>query len=220
MTTYWNEEYQQAKRIKRTGALLESPFKELAEWIAAEYGVRVLNLLYDVVAPNDVPRLRVTLEMEEEALRFQHGPWGVNREEDQKRVQEGFLSILKRQGDPRYTAEGLFVVFDSFERVARFEANESVTADDLKRLKAKLDDPDLWEISRLFDRVTFFFYTDAQARQHEAAGLRDSYAREYARLVEPYDEFSYLRRRAVSAYFDSKENFDTNYEGNWYYYYK
>jgi hypothetical protein len=220
MITPSDEDYQQTKRLKRTGAPLESPFKETADWIAAEYGVRVLNVLYDIVAPNDIPRLSVILEMQEEALKFQHGEFGGFNKEDQKRVQERFESILNRQGDRRYTAEGLFVVFASFERVARIEANESVTGDDLKQLKAKLGNPDLWEISRLFDSVTFFFYTDAQAKLHEAAGLRDAYAREYARLVLPHDEFGYIRRRAVPAYFDSKGNFDTNYEGNWYYYYK
>lgn len=32
--------------------------------------------------------------------------------------------------------------------------------------------------------------------------------------------FGYLRKRGVSVCFDSKENFDTNYQSNWYYYYK
>jgi hypothetical protein len=114
----------------------------------------------------------------------------------------------------------MFVVFAAFEHVARMEANESVTKNDLDQFKAKLNNQDLWEISRLSDTVTFFFYTDAQVKHYEAAGLRDAYAREYARLIEPHDEFGYFRRRGVLAYFDSKENFDSNYESNWYYYYK
>jgi len=87
-------------------------------------------------------------------------------------------------------------------------------------LKAKLANPDLWEISRCFDSVTFFFYTDAQVKRYEAEGFREKYSREYSLLIEPYDEFGYLRKRGVSASFDSKENFDTNYQSNWYYYYK
>jgi hypothetical protein len=50
--------------------------------------------------------------------------------------------------------------------------------------------------------------------------MRKVYAEEYARLVEPYDEFGYLKQAGIAVYFDSKENFDTNYESNWYYYYK
>lgn len=215
-----DEDYQQTKLLKKSGAALESPFRETADWVAAEYGVRVLNVLYDTVAPNDVPRLSVILETREEALRFQHGAFGGYKKEDQKRIQERFGAFLDRQGDRRFRAEGLFVIFAAFEPVARMEANESVTASDLEQLKARLNNPDLWEISRLFDRVTFFFYTDAQAKHYEAAGLRETYAREYTGLVLPHDEFGYIRRRAVPAYFDSKENFDTNYQSDWYYYYK
>ena len=74
--------------------------------------------------------------------------------------------------------------------------------------------------TRLFDGVTFFFYTDAQAATAEVKGLRQHYAAEYARLVASFDEFGYLARGGVLVSFDSKENFDTNYQSNWFYYYK
>jgi hypothetical protein len=153
-------------------------------------------------------------------LKFQDGASGDFNKIDQKRVQERFETILTEQGDHRFNVGGLFVVFAAFERVARMEANESVTKEELHWLKLKLNNKDLWEISRLFDTVTFFFYTDAQVRKYEAAGLRDLYAQEYARLLQAYDEFGYFQKRGVSVYFDSKENFDTNYQSNWYYYYK
>ena len=57
-------------------------------------------------------------------------------------------------------------------------------------------------------------------KEYEAAGLRSAYDQEYTQLVQPHDEFGYLRKRGVSVSFDSKENFDTNYQSNWYYYYK
>jgi hypothetical protein len=215
-----DEDYQQTKRLRKSGAPLESPFKELAGWIAAEYRVRVLNVVYDTVDPNDRPRLSVILEMQEDAMKFQHGEFGNFNKTDQKRVQEHFKTILNEQRNQGFNVEGLFVIFAAFERVARIEANERVTENELKQLKVKLNNKDLWEISRLFDSVTFFFHTEAQVKHYEAAGLREAYAREYARLVQPHDEFGYLRRRGVLAYFDSKENFDTNYQSNWYYYYK
>lgn len=220
MITPLDEDYQQTKRLKKSGAPLESPFKELAGWISAEYRVCVLNVVYDTVDPDDIPRLSVILETQEDAMKFQHSAPGGFNKVDQQRVRECFETILNKQDDRRFNVEGLFVVFESFERVARIEANESVTQNELDQLKAKLNNKDLWEISRLFDTVTFFFYTDAQVRHYEAAGLREAYAREYARLVQPHDEFGYLQRRGVLAYFDSKENFDTNYQSNWYYYYK
>ena len=212
--------YQQTKRLKRSGAPLESPFREMAEWIGAEFQVRVLNVVYDFDDSYDRPRLSVILDTQQDAMKLEDGAFGAFSKLAQKRIQEHFEVILAKQGDRRFNVEGMFVVFFAFEPVARMEANESVTKSDLDQLKAKLNNEDLWEISRFSDTVTFFFCTDAQMKHYEAAGLRDAYAREYARLVEPHDEFGYFRRRGVLAYFDSKENFDTNYESNWYFYYK
>lgn len=215
-----DEDYQQTKRIKRTGVSLGSPFKELAEWIGANYDVQVLNILYDIVDPGNRPRLSVILETEEDALKFRGGTFGNFHQIDQKRVRERFETILSEQRGHRFNVEWLFVIFVAFEPVARMEANESVTEEEIRRLKARLANKDLWEISRCFDSVTFFFYKDAQVKQYEAAGLKNTYAQEYSRLVEPYDEFGYLKKRGVSVGFDSKENFDTNFQSNWYYYYK
>ena len=186
MITPRDEDYQQTKRLKKTGAPLKSPFKELADWIGTNYGVRVLNVVYDTVIPDNRPRLSVILERQEDALKFRKGALGNFNRIDQKRVQERFESILLERRD----------------------------------LKAKLANKDFWEISRCFDSVTFFFYTDAQVKQYETAGLREACAREYSHLVQPYDEFGYFERRGVAVYFDSKENFDTNYQSNWHYYYK
>ena len=41
-----DEDYQQTKLIKQTGSPPKSPFREIAEWIAANYGVPVLNVVY------------------------------------------------------------------------------------------------------------------------------------------------------------------------------
>jgi len=220
MITPRDEDYKQTKRLKITGFPLESPFKELADWVSAKYRVHVLNVVYDTVMPDNRPRLSVVLETEEDALKFRNGALGNLNKIDPKRVQERFESILSEQGDLRFKLERLFVIFVAFEPVARVEANESVREEEIRRLKAKLANEHLWEISRCFDSVTFFFYTDAQVKQYEAAGLRAAYGQEYSRLVQPHDEFGYLQKRGVSVSFDSKENFDTNYQSNWYYYYK
>lgn len=220
MITPGDDDYRHTKRLKRTGAPLEYPFKELADWIGPEYGVHVLNIIYDTVPPGSRPRLSVVLETEEDALKFRDGALGNFNTIDQQRVREHFERILSKQPDLRLKLDGLLVIFVAFEPVARVEANESVTKEELHCLKAKLANEDLWEISRCFDSVTFFFYTDAQVKKYEAAGLRSAYDQEYSRLVEPHDEFGYLGKRGILVSFDSKENFEKNYQSNWYYYYK
>jgi hypothetical protein len=214
-----DQDYQQTKRLKKNGIPLESPFRELAAWVSADYGVHVLNVVYDTIQPDHRPRLSVVLESHEDAQKFRVPPGNFN-EEDQKRVSERFEIILSRQSDLRFKIERLLVIFVAFEPVARIEANECVTKKEIHRLKARLANEDLWEISTCFDQVTFFFYTDAQVKRYEASGLRDLYSKEYSCLVRPYDEFGYLQKRGISVNFDSKQNFDTNYKSNWFYYYR
>ncbi len=214
-----DEDYQQTKRIKKTGAPLLPPFKELADWVSMTYGVHVLNLFYDKIKPDDRPRLNVILETQEDALKFRDGPVGNFHTNDQKQVLEQFKVILLQKNDTRFTVERMFVIFTAFEPVARVEANHSVTKTEINQLKVKLTNQDLWEISICFDRVTFFFYTDAQVQKYEADGLKNLYGEEYSSIVQRYDEFGYLQKCGVSVHFDSKQNFDTNYKSNWYYYY-
>jgi hypothetical protein len=48
-----DEDYKQTKRIKKTGIPFLSPFKELADWVSANYSVHVLNVVYDKIKPDD-----------------------------------------------------------------------------------------------------------------------------------------------------------------------
>lgn len=42
----------------------------------------------------------------------------------------------------------------------------------------------------------------------------------YFAILKPHDEFDYLVQESFTVAFDSKQNFDNNYQGNWFYYYK
>ena len=55
-------------------------------------------------------------------------------------------------------------------------------------------------------------------RKWAGDGCRDTYADLYFALLQQRDEFGYLRRSRFAVEFDSKENFDSNYASNWFYY--
>jgi hypothetical protein len=223
MVTPQDKDYQQTKWIKQTGIPLIWPFDELADWITTNYSLPPLNLFYDtiIVGHRERPRLMVIFETPEDAAKFREPErFGNFKKEDQRRVREKFGSLITARGDPRFSAEGLIVPFVAFEPVAIVEAVESVTKEQLEQLRADLANDDLWQISRLFNSVTFLFFTDAQAAEYESEGLKAPYSERFLRLVEPHDEFGYIKKRGISVRFDSKENFDKNYQGNWFYYYK
>jgi len=211
-------DYKQTKQLKISGGPLPSPYRELADWIKVHYEVQVLNLFLDTIEPNSRPRLNVILEWAADGQKFRQKNSPNFDKDAQRAVQQQFASLTQKMELQTADVSRLLVIFSAFESVARIEANQRVTDRDITNLKADLADPELWKIRTCFDGVTFFLHTDAQLKVHQDKGVRDLYIREYSRLTEKYDEFGYLRTRGISVSLDSKENFDTNFQGNWFYY--
>ncbi|WP_298864024.1 hypothetical protein [uncultured Gimesia sp.] len=219
MITAYDKEYKATKRIKQGKTSLESPFDELAEWISATWDVVVLNVVYDHAdGLLRAPRIQVILEYQDHAQKFSKG-FNFDKKK-QKAIAKKFIEIIKKQPEHGYDITGLFVVFSAFDQIAKEEADEQISDLEIEALKAQIANADLWEISRCFGGVTFMFYTDKQVAKYEQNGKKELYARKYFSILKRYDEFSYCSFADFDIQFDSKENFDKNYESNWYYYYK
>lgn len=217
MVTCSDPAYQATRQIKAGRASLAPPFAELAAWIAARWHVTVLNVLYDQVELlHGRPRLQVIFEHSRERRTFLDGPnFDATK---QRAIAERFAQLVTDHTPARFSLDGLFVVFAAFAPLARVEADERITERDVQNLQRRLADEELWTIHRCFGLVTFMFYTHAQARSHEEAGLRDAYSDMYFDMLRSHDEFGYLSRPRFSVKFDSKENFDENYQGSWFFY--
>ena len=218
MITSSDGEYKATKRIKQGKKRVHAPFGELAQWIDTEWKVTVLNVIYDRANALRAPRLQVILEHEAHARKFHRG---VNFDKDkQSAIAARFLEIIGRDNAHAFDVDGLFVVFSAFSPLAREEADSQISVDEVQALKARIGNPDIWEISRCFGHVTFFFFTDDQVKHYEAEGKKKEYAKMYFGLLKPHDEFGYLREEDFNVDFDSKQNFDEKYESNWFYYYR
>jgi hypothetical protein len=217
MITCADREYKATKRIKQGKRRLAAPFDELARWIAATWKVTVLNVIYNRATLVHKPRLQVILEFAKEERKFHRG---VNYDEQKQQAIAGkFLEIIAGT-EHAFDVEGLFVVFSAFAPLALEEADSQISQRQVAKLKRRLANPDLWKIDRFFGHATFFFYTDVQVQRYEAKGKKAEYARAYFQLLKPHDEFGYLKETVFRVDFDSKQNFDENYQSNWYYYYK
>jgi hypothetical protein len=218
MITPSDRDYKQTKLIKAGTKNLLPPFKELANWMAEQYrGVTVLNVYYDKITPGNRPRLSIIFERERDRQKFRTGSHGNYDPVAQAKVAAKFTDILADRRISKFNTDELFVIFSAFEPVARVEANWKVTRKQLSQLKRVLDNPAIWQIRPSWDHVVFLFYKDAQLRTSEDSD-RTLYADSYSKLLDQYDEFGYFREQPISVFFDSKENFDANYQGNWYYY--
>lgn len=217
---YLDIEYRDTKYIKRNNLKLNAPFQELSDWIESFYKVKVLNIIYDLMRYDKRHSiLKVILEKEEDRNTFRDKELHLNfSEEKQKNISDKFSQIVKRDNLTKYQYEKLYVGFSAFEPTAQEDANEKVKDSEIENLKSKLADDRLWQIRRMFGSVTFFFYTDKQMEEAKTQGLLVTYSKEYLNLIKQYDEFGYLNEANFSVIFDSQENFETNYQGNWFYY--
>lgn len=217
-----DEDYIETKRIKLGERELSPIFSELAKWIAEHYsGVTVLNVRYDKVEGRSKslrPRLNVIFEWENDEKRF-YSQDGMNYDPNQQAaIAAKFRSILRASRSSDFETTDLLVVYSAFERVARTEANWSVTNEQLAGLNRTLDHLGIWTVRPSWDAVTFFFYSDAQLKASVGAPVRSECSGAYARELSRFDEFGYFRVRPIETRFDSKENFDKVYHGNWFNY--
>jgi len=230
-----DKDYKDTKLIKQEKANLKVEFNELADWIKATYGVRPLNIIYDKIEYSGTPRLQVCFELYADLLKFtdstgifpDRAKQGTIKQKfiqfsrAQVRFQSkfSFIRLLTNQFSANKT-KNLHVIFTSFEAIARQEANENIQRSRIDQLKEDVADKHLWKIMNVFGGVTFFLYTDDQVNQYEQNGIKESWSKLYFKLLKEYDDFDYYKWEDFSIRLDSKENFDSNYESNWYYYYK
>src|SRR5262245_17484336 len=217
MVTCYDPDYKATRLLKQGKAALEKPFAELAAWLASRWQVVVLNVIYSEPASlHGRGRLLVVFEHSRELRQF-YDRFNFDRLKQQA-IGWQFAEIVNRQTPTRYKTERLFVAFSAFAPLAREAADSHITDAEVRALQERIANPDLWTIHRCFGRVTFMFYTDEQAKVHAGRGFHEAYADLYFELLKPHDEFDYLRRSRFTAAFDSKETFDTRYEGSWFYY--
>jgi len=220
MITPRDKDYKDTKLIKQGKKKLVSPFKELAEWISMTFEVNVLNVYYDRTERDNRPIINVIFEYKLDERRFLAGDFGNYDPSKRKAITDKFKEFVEHE-NLLYDTKNISVIFSSFNPIAMDEANGRIPEEKIQELKIKINNRDLWEITRRFSFVTFFFYTDKQVEENLKIGMREKLSEEYYKVLKLYDEFGYFKSMSSSlAYMDSKENFDNNYQSNWYYYYK
>lgn len=218
---YYDPDYQETKRIMLGEESMKAEFRPLADWVDKTFGVKTINIVYDTIEEGTRPRLELCFEFEREKNDF------LNREYlnydglKQKDIAFKFAQTIEAQGlQDQYPSDNIWIIYGGFEPIARMEANSAIPQEYIDQLKKELDSEDLWEISRAFSGVTFFLYTDKQLKEYENSEMRKQWTDKYFEVLETYNQFGYWKRETFNIYLDSKENFDTNYASNWYYYYK
>jgi hypothetical protein len=215
-----DKSYQQTKRVKQRKAHMSPDFAPLAQWIDNKYGAKAINILHDTINDGEIPRLQICFEFEREEAIFLNGNKSMDSSKQQAIAQE-FTRMADMAKLP-YRTRDLWVTYSAFEPIAKAEAMSKVPNEKIKQLQGSLQDENLWLImaTSLGPRPGFFLYTDEQVKAYKESESVDKWTDLFYALLKDYDQFGYIQREGFEIYLDSKENFDTNYQGNWYYYFK
>lgn len=218
MVSYTDKEYIESKAIKKGNKKLESPFSDLANWINDNFGVKPLNIVYDILEHNKQPRLQVIFERYKDNISFKAENGLFPNPDRQLIIQNAFSDLIHNHRE--FTADNLYVIFSSFEPIAEEEANGKINNQKLDKLKEDLKEHQIWEIKKNFSTGIFFFFNNEQLKKNDNNETKNKFKSEYLKLIKECDEFGYINDLNFSIKLDSKENFDKNYQSNWFYYFK
>ena len=207
----------------------------LAEWISQAYKVNVLNIIYTILDHGERARLQICVEFESEVRKLKRGKFYNNDEEIENAIVQKFRELMLEQGitapkdrrrtsvsapEKTYMTKRVFTYYSAFAPVAQDETVERIPEEQIEELRKTIADKELWKIARFGTRITFFFYTDEQWKKYKTSDIPKEWSDMLFNLIKQYDEFDYFKRTKFRIYLDSRENFDTEYEGNWFYYYR
>ena len=207
--------YQETKQIMLGNASIKQEFRPLIDWINEVYGVKPINIIYEYVDVVKRPRLEICFEFDNEISLFMKNKLFFDDNKGNA-ILDKFRQLLQE----KYDTENMFVIFGNFSKVAKEDINNSIAKSELEKLKNELNDSNLWAIDKCFSIVTFFLFTNTQVQEYKNSDILNEWKDRYFNLLKKYDVFGYFRKEEFSILLDSKENFDTKYKSNWFYYYR
>jgi len=218
MITPSDKEYRRAKQIKKGEKSITPPYSELADWIRSKYSVKVLNVSYCKIEPDNRPRLSIDLETERDRQVFERSRFCVDSKKSSAVISK--FKEIAENACLDLSFQNIFAIFSAFEPIARIEANEKVPEKLVNTLIKQFRNENIWCIQKMFSALVIFYYSENEKDHAVKTGMTDQYQNAYAEIIEPYDEFGYMGNNPIIPEIDSKENFDKNYESSWFYYWR
>jgi hypothetical protein len=214
-----DEAYKMTKLVKQGKKTLSQDFVELANFIGTTYNVKVLNIICDSIDNGARPRLFLILEFEQDAkmLNSKFGFSEIPNAEKEILAKEFIEKVAVTL--PQFENNRAFIVILSFEDPAKIEANWSISKEEVQTFQSGLNIKELWQVRPdIFSTASFFLYTNYQVQRFLENGMKEYLTEKYFELIKKHDEFGYYNKNSFSIELESKENFESNWEGNWFFY--
>jgi hypothetical protein len=210
--------YEETKKIV-LGKSKRSPMLiEFSDWSKRMFSVNVLNLEFGKLKYPKTKRyhLYVIVENTEDYRKMYEEAFKLN-EDYQSQIESEFRKIAsKYKFAAEEQLENLFVSYNDFSQEAKTEANWKAEKEVKDFIKVKYSV--VWDVLTMFSNSVIFYYVDSDIATNESKGISEAITNDYFSILKKYDDLNYFRRENICLKFDSKENLDKNYEGNFFYY--
>ena len=216
MITNFDPEYKDTLELKKGERILPEISKRLISWINNEYEVNAINIYYDRIIPDDRPRIQVIFENFSDVSKFSENGYGNYLPDKQKSISKKYIELVKElKLNKTHPTNNVFVSYSEFSNMYNSSIYYSVPKNELNKLIEKYQSEIVWQIRIDGSWIVVFFYTNRERDNAKNDLMIENLKNDYYTILKPYDEFNYLDRTWIKR--ESKEDFDTIYKGNWFY---
>lgn len=204
---YQNQELSLDKEI------LKKDYEEIIKYISETYNLNIHEISFTLLIYQTKKLIRFEIKLDK---------YPLNHFEYLDLIgKEITLYITEKEFElqNKYKAEKIFTFFSSFEQ-EELERIYSHLPNELNFLKQSINNKDIWIIKNVFyTRIVVFFYSNYQLPDKTEKERISNILKEYIfSSLKKFDINNILDKNEIIIEFDTKENFDTNFESNWYFY--
>lgn len=219
---FFNDDLFFETRLAKIGQLnLPPALDQLRNWLDAEFGIRVVHVVFDRPEPSSGfvnPRLTVIVEADIDYQILHHNELEF-RLGIREKILGKFIELSLAELDPSNT-EGVFLIVDKFSDECLNRACKAFRENDRNQITEEFATAPIWEIDGFSKQIVVFFGTEEDIYSNKENGTCERISQEIFKRVKQYDEFGYLNPSTFHLKFDSKEIVDKNFGGNLFNYWR
>lgn len=217
-----HEQYELMTGVKLGQRDKDPLFAELIDWIDTSFGIQVV---YFICEEQNQPLRHTILRMfletmnDVQSLAVDPQNWHINfRHHDE--ILDKFKNLVREheRESEFYTDDIRFVVWN-FDDLAKEAAYGKAAQEIEEHIKTHYADAPIRHVYTMFS-LAVFYNTDKQLVECQRNGLSGRIRADYYYYLKKYDDFDLFTPDNFECTFDSHENVEKNYQGNYYFYFK
>jgi hypothetical protein len=218
------DKYKETLQILRNKKQLLPIYLELKMWLKERFDITSYNFVFEKIKynnPDNRYQLYILLSTKADYISMmEKNLTGYDKNKQTEISQKFYELALKYSFGNEKSVKNVWVCYNDFSAEMKTDVNRRTYKEAGKPIKAKYGKYSLWNIVTSFESVVVFFLKDSDINENTKNGISEKIRNDYLETLKKHDEFNVYKPNEFTMSFDSKENLDTNYEGNLYYYFK